>query len=107
MAVLAIAPAATAEARPAVTVMTWDVYPGADLDRPFEAIRGTSGVEALVAFGNANLAVRQIVDFTDFSSRASVLAAEILEQEPDLVGCRTWPCGAAGRSTTPIPARRA
>jgi hypothetical protein len=85
-AVLAIAPAATAQARPAVTVMTWDVYPGADLDRPFAAIGGRTGTEALVAFGNESFAVRQTVDSTDFAARADVLAAEILAHEPDLVG---------------------
>ena len=85
-AVLAIAPAATAQARPAVTVMTWDVYAGADLEQPFEAIRDRGGIEALVAFGNANADVREHVAYTDFPSRADVIAAEVLEHEPDLVG---------------------
>ena len=69
-----------------VTVMTRNVYLGADIDRPVRAARGRSGPDALAALGRANDRVREIVDQTDFRVRSRLLAAEIAATRPDLVG---------------------
>lgn len=76
-----------------VTVMTRNVYLGADIYRPVKATAGKSGFDALQAFGNANWTTRQIVDQTDFRQRAKLLAAELHARKPDLVGLQevaTW-----------------
>lgn len=86
---LALSPVAAEAARkpkPQLTVMTRNLYLGADITRPIAATTGKSGVEALLAFGNANHALRQIVDRTDFPARSKLLAAEIRARKPDLVG---------------------
>ncbi len=69
-----------------VTVMTRNVYLGADINRPVRAARGKSGGEALAALGQANDQVRAIVDQTDFRVRSRLLSAEIAAARPDLVG---------------------
>lgn len=76
-----------------VTVMTRNVYLGADIFRPVKATAGKSGLDALNAFGNANWTTRQIVDQTDFRQRAKLLAGELHARKPDLVGLQevaTW-----------------
>ncbi|MEA2123381.1 MAG: hypothetical protein QOI80_163 [Solirubrobacteraceae bacterium] len=87
-------PAAARKKPPrSVTVMTRNLYLGADITRPIVAVEGKSGGAALVAFGNANLATRAIVDQTSFPARAKLLAAEIAANKPDFVGLQevtTW-----------------
>jgi endonuclease/exonuclease/phosphatase family metal-dependent hydrolase len=82
---------ASAEHAPAtksatVTVMTRNLYLGADIQRPIAATAGKTGPAALVALGNANHELREIVDQTDFVTRARLLAKEIAGDKPDLVG---------------------
>lgn len=69
-----------------VTVMTRNVYLGADIDRPVRAARGKTAGAALAALGQANDRVRAIVDRTNFGVRSRLLAAEIATARPDLVG---------------------
>ena len=69
-----------------VTVMTRNLYLGADINRPLVAVQGLSGLAALQAFGNANSTVRTIVDQTNFPARGLLLAREIAAAQPDLVG---------------------
>jgi endonuclease/exonuclease/phosphatase family metal-dependent hydrolase len=92
---VAAPPASAAKKKPPrnVTVMTRNVYLGADITRPIVAVQGKTGGAALVAFGNANYQTRAIVDQTNFPARAKVLAAEIAGGKPDLVGLQevtTW-----------------
>lgn len=69
-----------------VTVMTRNLYLGGDITRPLTATQGKTGLDALVAFGNANHTLRAIVDQTDFPARSKLLAREIATNEPALVG---------------------
>ncbi|MPZ62224.1 MAG: hypothetical protein GEU93_13205 [Propionibacteriales bacterium] len=66
--------------------MTRNVYIGADIQRPVRATAGLTGNAALVALGNANHELREIVDDTNFPVRAGLLAEEIARTHPDLVG---------------------
>ena len=91
VALAALAPgsaAATASAaeKPAVTVMTRNIYLGADIFRPVNETKGKSGLDALNAFANANAKTRKIVDQTSFPTRARLLAREMATRKPDLVG---------------------
>ena len=76
---------ATAGAR-TVTVMTRNLYIGADITRPIRAAAGRTGRDAVLALGHANHELRQIVDRTDFSTRSGLLADEIAKARPDLLG---------------------
>ena len=83
---------AVAEAQPAtVKVMSRNVYLGADLTPGVQA----TSLQALVTGAGTIL---NEVDTNDFRIRAKGLAAEILKQQPDLVGLqeaalwRTQPC---------------
>jgi len=74
-----------------VTVMTRNLYLGADINRPVLAAataqaQGKTGPEILVALANATYVSRANVDKTDFRVRAGLLADEIVANEPDLVG---------------------
>jgi endonuclease/exonuclease/phosphatase family metal-dependent hydrolase len=69
-----------------ITVMTRNLYLGADILRPVRAARGLTGTEALLALGHANHELRTVVDQTDFGVRGRLLAAEIATARPDLVG---------------------
>jgi endonuclease/exonuclease/phosphatase family metal-dependent hydrolase len=82
-----------------VTVMTRNVYLGADLSPAIAA-------ENLAEVAAANGAIlRQVIE-NDFPTRAEGLAAEILEQKPDLVGLQevalwqTTPITPAGTALT-------
>src|SRR4051794_3511813 len=83
-----VSAAATAQAaeKPAVTVMTRNLYLGGDIFRPVNETKGKSGLEALNAFANANAKTRKIVDQTSFPTRARLLAREMATRKPDLVG---------------------
>jgi endonuclease/exonuclease/phosphatase family metal-dependent hydrolase len=72
---------------PALKVMTRNLYLGTDIMRPIDAIQGkTTLVDLLTALGNATDEARNIVDETDFSTRAGLLADEMATNKPDLVG---------------------
>jgi hypothetical protein len=85
--------AAEAGSRPGkpVTVMTRNIYLGADINRPVLAAltaqaQGKTPQEILVALGNATHVTRAIVDRTAFGVRAGLLAGEIDRTRPDLIG---------------------
>jgi endonuclease/exonuclease/phosphatase family metal-dependent hydrolase len=68
-----------------LTVMTRNLYLGADITRPLAALQAPPDrqVEALIA---ANTELRAIVDMTSFPLRAQQLAREIDQRNPDLIG---------------------
>ena len=47
---------------------------------------GRTGRDALLALGHANHELREIVDRTDFPVRGRLLANEIADTQPDLIG---------------------
>ncbi|HWJ82517.1 MAG TPA: hypothetical protein VNS55_09795 [Nocardioides sp.] len=74
-----------------VTVMTRNLYLGADIERPVKAavgamLAGGTQQDVLLALAHANHVTRAIVDQTDFTVRAQLLAKEIADTQPDLVG---------------------
>jgi endonuclease/exonuclease/phosphatase family metal-dependent hydrolase len=74
-----------------VTVMTRNIYLGADINRPVNAAlaaqqQGLPPQAVLVALANATHETRAIVDRTNFPVRAGLLAREIASADPDLVG---------------------
>ena len=69
-----------------VTVMTRNLYLGADITRPIRAAEGRTDGDAVLALGHANRELREIVDRTDFHVRARLLAEEIARTRPDLIG---------------------
>lgn len=69
-----------------LTVMTRNVYVGADITRPVRAASGLTGWSALLALGHANHELRGIVDRTDFRVRSRLLAQEISRAAPDVIG---------------------
>jgi hypothetical protein len=86
-----------------VTVMTRNVYLGADIQRPIVATAGKTGLEALVALGNSNVVTRGIVDQTNFPRRSKLLAAEIATARPDLVGLQEVALWRSGPLELPPP----
>lgn len=72
--------------RPALKVMTRNLYLGTDIMRPLDAIQGKTGVDLINALANATDEARDIVDTTDFGVRSRLLAEEIAAKKPDLVG---------------------
>lgn len=77
--------------RDPLTVMTRNLYLGADINRPVVAAAtaealGQSPQQILVALGNATYETRAIVDQTNFPVRVRLLAREIARTRPDLVG---------------------
>jgi endonuclease/exonuclease/phosphatase family metal-dependent hydrolase len=84
------APAASAPGKP-ITVMTRNLYLGADINRPITAAltaqgQGGGPEAILVALANGTETTRAIVDKTDFHVRARLLADEIKRTSPDLIG---------------------
>ncbi len=87
---------AAAEAKPTqpgkpITVMTRNIYLGADIQRPIKAAdtaqrSGASPTEVVFALAKATHVTREIVDVTDFAVRSELLAAEIADEKPDVVG---------------------
>ena len=98
LASTAFATAADAAKREPVTVMTRNIYLGGDIMRPLVAVGNQTGAAALISFANANwtladIALRQ----TDFPTRAQLLAKEIDDRRPDLIGLQEvalWRTGA-------------
>lgn len=68
-----------------LTVMTRNLYLGADLTRAV-AVIGLPPDQQAAAFVAANTTIRAIVDQTDFPLRAKQLAREIHQRRPDLIG---------------------
>jgi endonuclease/exonuclease/phosphatase family metal-dependent hydrolase len=68
-----------------LTVMTRNLYLGADLTRAVSVIFLPPDQQA-AAFVAANTTIRAIVDQTDFPLRAQRLAREIEQRRPDLIG---------------------
>ncbi len=82
---LQVVPASAVADKP-VTVMTRNIYLGADIQRPIRATAGLTGAAAFVALGNSNDVTRAIVDRTNFPRRSQLLAKEIAGAKPDLIG---------------------
>ncbi len=75
-----------AAARPALKVMTRNLYLGTDIMRPLDAIVGVPPAGLFTALANATDEARDIVDQTNFGVRSKLLAAEIASKKPDLIG---------------------
>jgi endonuclease/exonuclease/phosphatase family metal-dependent hydrolase len=71
---------------PPVTVMTRNLYLGADISRPLTATQGLPPDQQAAALVAANTTLRAIVDQTSFPLRSERLAREIATRDPDLVG---------------------
>lgn len=83
-------PTVSAPGKP-ITVMSRNIYLGADINRPIQAAliaqaQGGTPQDILVALANGSEITRTIVDETDFTVRAGLLADEILRTSPDVVG---------------------
>lgn len=78
--------AAAKDGQSPLTVMTRNLYLGADINRPLRAAQGRTGHDALLALGHANHQLREIVQRTNFGVRSELLADEIASTRPDLVG---------------------
>ncbi|WP_231251515.1 endonuclease/exonuclease/phosphatase family protein [Nocardioides furvisabuli] len=83
--------------------MTRNVYLGVDIQRPIRATAGLTGLDALVALGNSNVETRAIVDRTNFPRRSELLAEEIAEAKPDLVGLQEVALWRSGPLELPPP----
>ena len=79
-----------------VTVMTRNLYLGADFTRVLQA--GQSGLLALIA---ADTTVRRIVDETNFPLRARQIAREIAGRKPQLIGLQEVALWRHGPLTSP------
>jgi endonuclease/exonuclease/phosphatase family metal-dependent hydrolase len=104
VAALGLAPSASAathakkkDTGKPLTVMTRNLYLGADINRPVVAAKAaeapqpgdtpdTVRARVLVALANATHQTRAIVDATNFNVRAKLLAKELKKRKPDLVG---------------------
>ena len=75
---------------PALRVMTRNLYLGTDIMRPLDAVAalpaGASTIDTLNALANATDKARDIVDATNFAVRSKLLARELANKQPDLVG---------------------
>jgi endonuclease/exonuclease/phosphatase family metal-dependent hydrolase len=94
LGLLAATSSADAKNPPAkpITVMTRNIYLGADINRPVDAALraaarpGANQLTIVTALANATHVTRAIVDRTDFGVRARLLADEIADARPDLIG---------------------
>jgi len=94
---------AHAQGKP-LTVMTRNLYLGADLTRAFAALQAPPDRQLDVLIG-ATTTIRAIVDQTNFPLRAQRLAAEIADHRPDLVGLQEaalWRHGPLGGEATTV-----
>src|SRR5215207_6106324 len=88
---------AQAEAGPKISVMTRNVYLGGDLTPSITA-------PTLAAFLAANAALLGHVDLMDFPARAELIAREITEHKPDVVGLQEVALWRTGAFNDPAPA---
>ena len=94
-----------------VTVMTRNLYLGADINRPVEAAAaaqaaGGTPQDVVVALANATHDTRAIVDQTNFPVRARLLAREIDRANPDLIGLQEvalWRSGPLELTAVGVP----
>lgn len=80
-----------------ITVMTRNLYLGADIMKPLEAVGTATGADAVLKLGHAAHDLAQVVAATNFNVRGRLLAREIAAQKPDLVGLQEaalWRSGA-------------
>ena len=87
-----------------LTVMTRNLYLGADLTRAFAALQAPPDRQLDVLIG-ATTTIRAIVDQTNFPLRAQRIAAEIADRRPDLVGLQEaalWRHGPLGSEATTV-----
>ncbi|MGW5672412.1 endonuclease/exonuclease/phosphatase family protein [Micromonospora sp. NPDC003776] len=92
-----VAPPAHAEAGPKVAVLTRNLYLGGDLTPSI-------GAPTMPAFLAANAALLRHVDLVDFPARAALIAQEIRERKPDLVGLQEVALWRTGPIGDPAPA---
>jgi endonuclease/exonuclease/phosphatase family metal-dependent hydrolase len=88
-----------------VTVMTRNLYLGADITRPLTATLGLPAEQQLPALIAADTTLRAIVDETNFPLRARQLAREIATRRPDLIGLQEaalWRHGPLGTVPTAV-----
>ena len=95
--------APTPPAKP-VTVMTRNLYLGADINRPVEAAlaaqdAGATGPQIVPVLAVATHATRAIVDATDFPTRSRLLAARSPRTGPTSSASRRLRSGARARSS--------
>jgi endonuclease/exonuclease/phosphatase family metal-dependent hydrolase len=69
-----------------LTVMTRNIYFGADINRPIRAAIHRKGRAGLLALGHANHDLTEVLKRTDFTIRSRLLADEIAATRPDLIG---------------------
>jgi endonuclease/exonuclease/phosphatase family metal-dependent hydrolase len=95
-----------------VTVMTRNIYLGADIQRPIEAALlaaaqpGANQLTIVTALAHATHVSRAVVDDTDFRVRGRLLADEIADAQPDLVGLQEvalWRHGPLQLSQVGVP----
>ena len=94
-----------------ITVMTRNLYLGADINRPIQAALAAQAVggtpqDILVALANGSEITRAIVDETDFTVRAGLLAEEIRCTSPDVVGLQEvalWRSGTLELGAVGVP----
>ena len=94
-----------------VTVMSRNLYLGANIQRPVDAAlaaqeAGGTPTQVATALATATHVTREIVDATDFTVRAGLLADEIVAARPDLVGLQEvalWRSGTLDLANVGIP----
>jgi endonuclease/exonuclease/phosphatase family metal-dependent hydrolase len=100
---------------PAVKVMTRNLYLGADIMRPIQAIGSVPKddpscpensqcyqLKVLDAFSHANDQTEDIADATSFPDRAKLLASELVANKPDLVGLQEVALWRTGEFESPL-----
>ena len=94
-----------------VTVMSRNLYLGANIQRPVDAAlaaqaAGGTTTQIVRALATATHVTREIVDETDFTVRAGLLADEIVAARPDLIGLQEvalWRSGTLDLANVGIP----
>lgn len=110
---LAVTGTAEAKKPPAkpVTVMTRNIYLGADINRPIQAAlaaaaAGGTAQQIVGALAVATDFTRGVVDRTNFNVRSNLLADEIAGTEPDLIGLQEvalWRSGPLQTNQVGVP----